>query len=350
MKQTGNLNIDRILPIRTPRYIAAQLPITDEISEHITSARNIIKEILSGKDKRFLMIIGPCSIHDPDAAIEYAQKLKELSEQVEETQFFVIRIYFEKPRSSIGWKGLINDPHMNGSHDIDAGLYIARKLLLDVSAFGLPIATEMLDPFTPQFTSDLISWAAIGARTVESQTHRELASGSSMPVGFKNATDGSIDVAISAMKSAAHPHSFIGINEDGLASIVKTTGNPYLHIVLRGGEDRPNFDRVSVERVISRLKEEALSTKVLIDCSHGNSFKDHTKQPLVLKDVLRQRIDGNDDIIGVMIESNLKGGNQSIPANLDELEYGISVTDKCVDWEATVEMVHMTHEFLLRQE
>ncbi len=350
MKKTGNLNIDRILPIRTPRYIAAQLPLTDAISEHVTSARNVIKDILNGKDKRFLMIIGPCSIHDPDAAIEYAQRLKELSKEVRETQFFVIRIYFEKPRSSIGWKGLINDPHMDGSHDIDAGLYIARKLLLDINVIGLPIATEMLDPFTPQFTADLISWAAIGARTVESQTHRELASGISMPVGFKNSTDGSIDVAIGAMKSASHPHSFIGINEDGMASIVRTRGNPYVHIVLRGGENRPNFDRVSVERVISHLKEEDLRAKVLIDCSHGNSFKDHTKQPLVLKDVLRQRIDGNTDIIGCMIESNLKAGNQPIPENLDELEYGISVTDKCVDWESTVEMVHMTHEFLLRQE
>jgi 3-deoxy-7-phosphoheptulonate synthase len=349
MKKTGNLNVAKILPIRTPRYISARLPITEDISEHVTSARDVIKGILDGRDKRFLMVIGPCSIHDPDAAIEYAHRLKELSKQVSETQYFVVRIYFEKPRSTIGWKGLINDPHMDGSHDIDEGLYIARKLLLDVNAIGLPTSTEMLDPFTPQFTADLISWSAIGARTVESQTHREMASGLSMPVGFKNTTDGSVDVAIDAMKAAAHPHSFIGINDDGMASIVKTTGNPYVHIVLRGGEGRPNFDRVSVERVISRLKREELRSKILIDCSHGNSFKDHTKQPLVLKDVLRQRNDGNDDIIGVMFESNLKAGNQPIPANLSDLKYGVSVTDKCVDWETTVEMVNMTHEYLLRQ-
>ena len=349
MKKTGNLNVSAILPIRTPRYISSKLPMTDAISEQVTSARGIIKDILDGRDKRFLMVVGPCSIHDPEAAMEYAQRLKQLADQVSETQYFVIRIYFEKPRSTIGWKGLINDPNMDGSHNIDEGLYTARKLLLDVNAIGLPTSTEMLDPFTPQFTADLISWSAIGARTVESQTHREMASGLSMPVGFKNTTDGSVDVAIDAMKAAAHPHSFIGINEDGMASIVKTTGNPYVHIVLRGGEDRPNFDRVSVERVVSRLKREKLRRKILIDCSHGNSFKDHTKQPLVLKDVLRQRIDGNDDIIGVMIESNLKAGNQPILASLSDMQYGVSVTDKCVDWETTAEMVNMTHEYLLRQ-
>lgn len=349
MKKTGNLNVSTILPIRTPRYISSKLPITDAISEQVTSARGIIKDILDGRDKRFLMVVGPCSIHDPEAAMEYAQRLKQLADQVSETQYFVIRIYFEKPRSTIGWKGLINDPNMDGSHNIDEGLYIARKLLLDVNAIGLPTSTEMLDPFTPQFTADLISWSAIGARTVESQTHREMASGLSMPVGFKNTTDGSVDVAIDAMKAAAHPHSFIGINEDGMASIVKTTGNPYVHIVLRGGEDRPNFDRVSVERVVSRLKREKLRRKILIDCSHGNSFKDHTKQPLVLKDVLRQRMDGNNDIIGVMIESNLKAGNQPILASLSDMQYGVSVTDKCVDWDTTAEMVNMAHEYLLRQ-
>lgn len=349
MKKTGNLNVSAILPIRTPRYISSKLPITDAISEQVTSARGIIKDILDGRDKRFLMVVGPCSIHDPEAAMEYAQRLKQLADQVSETQYFVIRIYFEKPRSTIGWKGLINDPNMDGSHNIDEGLYTARKLLLDVNAIGLPTSTEMLDPFTPQFTADLISWSAIGARTVESQTHREMASGLSMPVGFKNTTDGSVDVAIDAMKAAAHPHSFIGINEDGMASIVKTTGNPYVHIVLRGGEDRPNFDRVSVERVVSRLKREKLRRKILIDCSHGNSFKDHTKQPLVLKDVLRQRMDGNNDIIGVMIESNLKAGNQPILASLSDMQYGVSVTDKCVDWDTTAEMVNMAHEYLLRQ-
>ncbi len=348
MKKTDNLYVEEILPLRTPRYLRSILPLTDELSEHIAASRQVIMNVLDGKDKRFLMIIGPCSIHDVDAAMEYAKRLKKLSEQYKETIYFVMRAYIEKPRSTIGWKGLINDPSMDGTHDIDNGLYLARKVLIDINSLGLATCTEMLDPVGQQFTSDIISWAAIGARTVESQTHREMVSGSSMPVGFKNSTDGSIDIAISAMKSAAHPHSFIGINEDGIASIVRTKGNPYTHIVLRGGEDRPNFDRVSVEQVISLLENENLRSKIIIDCSHGNSFKDHTKQPLVLKDVLRQQLDGDTNIVGIMIESNLREGNQKIPENLNDLEYGISVTDKCVGWETTVEMVEMTNDYLTR--
>ncbi len=348
MKKTDNLNVEEILPIRTPRYLRSILPLNDELSEHVASTRQVLMDALNGKNERFLMMVGPCSIHDIDAAMEYAERLKKLSEQYKKTIYFVMRVYIEKPRSTIGWKGLINDPSMDGTHDIDNGLLLARKLLIDINSLGLATCTEMLDPVGQQFTSDIISWAAIGARTVESQTHREMVSGSSMPVGFKNSTDGSIDIAISAMKSAAHPHSFIGINEDGIASIVKTKGNLFTHIVLRGGENRPNFDRVSVEHVISLLEKANLRSKVIIDCSHGNSFKDHTKQPLVLKDVLRQRIDGNKNIIGVMIESNLREGNQKITENLNDLEYGISVTDKCVGWETTVEMVEMTNEYLMR--
>ncbi|MFC1670554.1 3-deoxy-7-phosphoheptulonate synthase, partial [Spirochaetota bacterium] len=343
------LHVSQILPIRTPKNLRESLPLTDELSEHVSGTRQVIMDVLDGKDNRFLMFTGPCSIHDVDAAMEYAGKLKVLSEKYKDTIYFVMRVYVEKPRSTIGWKGLINDPLLNGSHDIDNGLYLARKFLLDISTLGLATCTEMLDPVGQQFTSDIISWAAIGARTVESQIHREMVSGSSMPVGFKNSTDGSVEIAISAMKSSAHPHSFIGINEEGMASIVKTKGNPYTHIVLRGGEDRPNFDRVSVEHVISLLEKEKLRSRVIIDCSHGNSFKDHSKQPTVLKDVLRQRIDGNGNIAGVMIESFLEEGNQSIPENLDDLKYGVSVTDKCVGWETTEEMAEMTHDYMKRE-
>jgi len=330
-----DLNVESIIPLITPEALKAKLPISEAAAASVMQGRQVIKDILDGKDKRLFVVVGPCSIHDPEAAIEYGRRLKVLAEEVKDSLYLVMRVYFEKPRTTVGWKGLINDPHMNDSFDIEEGLHIGRKLLLDLAEMGLPLATEALDPNSPQYMQDLISWSAIGARTTESQTHREMSSGLSCAVGFKNGTDGGLDVAVNAMKSVSHPHSFLGMNGDGQVSIVRTRGNRYGHVVLRGGDGKPNYDSVSVKLCEQALEKAGQKANIMIDCSHANSSKDPALQPLVAENVANQILEGNKSIVGLMIESHLEWGNQSIPQDLCELKYGVSVTDACIDWKTT---------------
>ncbi|NVK40660.1 MAG: 3-deoxy-7-phosphoheptulonate synthase [Oceanospirillaceae bacterium] len=330
-----DLNIDSISILTTPEALKAKLPISEAAAATVMEGRETIRNILDGKDKRLIVVVGPCSIHDPEAALEYGRRLKNLAEQVKDSLYLVMRVYFEKPRTTVGWKGLINDPHMDDSFDIEEGLHIARKLLLDLSELGLPLATEALDPNNPQYLQDLISWSAIGARTTESQTHREMSSGLSCAVGFKNGTDGSLGVAINALQSVSHPHSFLGISEKGEAAIIRTKGNKYGHVVLRGGNGKPNYDSVSVTLCEQDLAKNNLPLNIMVDCSHANSNKDPALQPLVAENVANQILEGNKSLIGLMIESNIGWGNQSIPANLEDLKYGVSVTDACIDWDTT---------------
>ena len=344
MTRTENLNIVEVMPITSPKKLKDLLPVSDSVIETVLNARNAIKSILEGEDSRLLMIVGPCSIHDPKAAIEYAERLKKLADEVSETVLVVMRVYFEKPRTTVGWKGLINDPELDGSHKINKGIELARRLLLDINALGLPCATETLDPITPQYLADLISWSAIGARTTESQTHREMASGLSMPVGFKNGTDGGLSVAINAMKSALHPHHFLGINNEGLSSAIQTSGNRNLHLVLRGGSNGPNYDAVSIHKAAESLASEGLPEAIMIDCNHANSGKDPSRQELVLRDAIHQIKNGDNSIIGIMIESNINGGNQPISASL---QYGVSITDACLDWENTNRIILNAHQSLI---
>ena len=343
MTRTENLNIVEVMPITSPKKLKDLLPVSDSVIETVLNARNAIKNILEGEDPRLLMIVGPCSIHDPKAAIEYAERLKKLADEVSETVLVVMRVYFEKPRTTVGWKGLINDPELDGSHKINKGIELARRLLLDINALGLPCATETLDPITPQYLADLISWSAIGARTTESQTHREMASGLSMPVGFKNGTDGGLIVAINAMKSALQPHHFLGINNEGLSSAIQTSGNRNLHLVLRGGNNGPNYDAVSILKATESLASEGLPEAIMIDCNHANSGKDPSRQELVLRDAIHQIKNGDNSIIGIMIESNINGGNQPISASL---QYGVSITDACLDWENTNRIILNAHHSL----
>jgi 3-deoxy-7-phosphoheptulonate synthase len=289
-----------------------------------------------------MVVVGPCSIHDPKSAIDYAERLAKLSKQVSDQLLLIMRVYFEKPRTTIGWKGLINDPDMNGSHQISKGLGIARSLLCKMTELKLPVATEMLDPITPEYLADMLCWGAIGARTTESQTHRELASGLSFPIGFKNGTDGNLQIAIDAMISAQHPHSFLGINREGLTSIIQTTGNPEVHIVLRGGK-KPNYYADDIRDTEEMLTKNNLFPTIMVDCSHGNSEKNHEKQPLVMENVISQIVAGNSSISGVMIESFLEAGNQPIPKDLDQIKYGVSITDKCIDWETTERTLWEAH-------
>jgi len=330
-----DLNIESNIRLITPEELKAKLPITEAAAETVMHGRQVIKDILDRKDKRLFVVVGPCSIHDTEAALEYGRKLKVLAEELKDSLYLVMRVYFEKPRTTVGWKGLINDPHLNDSFDIEEGLHIARKLLLDLSEMGLPLATEALDPISPQYMQDLISWSAIGARTTESQTHREMSSGLSCAVGFKNGTDGGLDVAVNAMKSVSHPHNFLGINGDGEVSMVRTRGNRYGHVVLRGGNGKPNYDSVSVKLCEQALEKAGQQSNIMIDCSHANSSKDPALQPLVAENVANQILEGNNSIVGLMIESNLDWGNQSIPEDLSQLKYGVSVTDACIDWDAT---------------
>ncbi|MEZ5534107.1 MAG: 3-deoxy-7-phosphoheptulonate synthase [Thiolinea sp.] len=328
-----------------PDEFKADLPLPEAGKHFIENSRATISNILSGKDKRLLVITGPCSIHDIEAAKDYALRLKALNDQVSESLYLVMRIYFEKPRTTVGWKGLINDPDMDDSFNISKGLTMARELLLWLAEMEIPAATEALDPITPQYLSDLFSWAAIGARTTESQTHREMASGLSMPVGFKNGTDGNLNVAINALQSVSSPHRFLGINPMGQVSILKTSGNPDGHIILRGGK-RPNYDSVSVAVCEEALEKAGLSQAIVIDCSHGNSSKQHALQALVAENVAGQIEQGNRSIIGLMLESNINAGNQSITADLSQLEYGVSVTDACINWATTDKLLHHLHERL----
>jgi 3-deoxy-7-phosphoheptulonate synthase len=323
-----------------PREVKARLPLTTQAAELVLNTRHAIRDIIHGRDmNRIVVIIGPCSVHDPEAAFDYAQKLKKVADATSDQLVIVMRTYFEKPRTTVGWKGLINDPHLDGSCDIATGLEMARKLLLRIHSIGMPCASEMLDPVTPQYIDDLVSWAAIGARTTESQTHREMASGLSMPVGFKNGTDGGLQVALNAMISARHPHSFLGINVDGITSIVKTNGNPDRHIVLRGGGGKTNFAPDDIARAAKLVSEEGIVRPVMVDCSHGNANKDHTKQGAVCKNVTNQMRAGEKAIMGVMIESNLNPGNQAWTEGAT-LKYGVSITDACIGWSETEELLY----------
>jgi 3-deoxy-7-phosphoheptulonate synthase len=331
--------IDKSQVLMPPTALKAELPLTPELEQQVLKHRSDIKNILDFRDNRKFVVLGPCSIHDVAAAMEYAQKLKELAQEVADKLLLIMRVYFEKPRTTVGWKGLINDPDLDDSFDVEKGLHTGRKLLLDITKLGLPTATEALDPIVPQYIGDLISWAAIGARTTESQTHREMASGLSMPVGFKNGTDGSIKVALNALQSAMQPHNFLGINQEGQVSVFQTTGNAYGHVILRGGEGQPNYDPSSVAEVEAALKKAGQQPRIVIDCSHGNSNKDYRLQPIVLENVIQQIVSGNNSIVGLMLESHLFEGSQSIPADLSELKYGVSVTDKCINWEQTTEII-----------
>lgn len=346
MVQTNNLNVREVTPIIAPADLKQVFPLTIEGASRVSEWRAQIKSIMRREDSRLMVVVGPCSIHDPAAAMDYARKLAILNEQVKDQLFVVMRVYFEKPRTTIGWKGLINDPDLNGTHQISKGLGIARQLFCAITELGLPIASEMLDPITPQYLSDMISWGAIGARTTESQTHREMASGLSFPVGFKNGTDGGLQVAIDAMGAAIHAHSFLGMNYAGRTAIVETTGNADVHIVLRGGNDGPNYHPDDIRKTEELLSKNNLLSSIMVDCSHANSYKDHTRQNEVLESVVEQIINGNRSICSVMIESNLGAGNQKIPEDLSQLAYGVSVTDKCVDWETTEEMLIATRNQL----
>lgn len=330
----NNVRIANEQQLITPHEIKNLLPLAPEFEDQIAKSRQQIVDILERKDPRFLVVCGPCSVHQPESAIEYAHKLKKLADELDEHLLIVMRVYFEKPRTTVGWKGMINDPHMNSSFDIEHGLKAARKLLLDITRIGLPIATEALDPNTPQYIGDLISWSAIGARTTESQTHREMASGLSMPVGFKNGTDGNLDVAINAMKSSSMSHRFVGVNQQGQVSVLQTQGNPHGHVILRGGK-APNFDAENVAICEAHMAKAGLPANLMIDCSHGNSNKDYRRQPLVADSIIEQIQNGNNSIIGVMIESNLFEGNQSSELAKEQLKYGVSVTDACIDWPTT---------------
>ncbi|HWQ39561.1 MAG TPA: 3-deoxy-7-phosphoheptulonate synthase [Burkholderiales bacterium] len=334
-----NVNVIAQDVLATPEHVKRQLPITDRAELTVLESRHIVERILDRKDHRLMVVVGPCSIHDPVAAMDYARRLKQLADEVADTLFVIMRVYFEKPRTTTGWKGLINDPHMNDSFDVEHGLKLARKLLIDVNELGLPAGTEALDPITPQYLGDLVTWSAIGARTTESQTHREMASGLSTPVGFKNGTDGGLTVAINALLSVSRPHSFLGINQKGQVAVIRTAGNRYGHIVLRGGSKGPNYDSVTISLVEKELAKHKLPANIMVDCSHANSNKDHNLQPLVMHDCAHQIMEGNQSIIGMMLESNIHAGNQPIPADLSQLRYGVSVTDACIDWATTEKLL-----------
>lgn len=344
--ELDNINVASQELLITPAKLKEDIPLSDKAKETVLTGRQTINNILDRKDKRIFLVVGPCSIHDVNAAKEYAEKLKVLAEKVSNTLYLVMRVYFEKPRTTVGWKGLINDPHLNDSFELEDGLHIGRKLLIDIAEIGLPTATEALDPISPQYMQDTLSWSAIGARTTESQTHREMSSGLSVAIGFKNGTDGGLGVAINALGSVSHPHSFLGINREGQVSVVRTKGNPYAHVVLRGGGGKPNYDSVNVTLCEQALEKASLPKNIMIDCSHANSNKDPALQPLVMQDATNQIIDGNKSLIGLMIESNLNWGNQSIPDNLNDLQYGVSVTDACIDWDTTEKAIMDMHDKL----
>jgi 3-deoxy-7-phosphoheptulonate synthase len=334
-KLVYNVNVIAQDVLATPEEIKRRVPLTDRAERTVLQGRRTLERILDREDHRLMVVVGPCSIHDPTAALDYARRLKALSDEVGDTLYIVMRVYFEKPRTTTGWKGLINDPHMNDSFDIEEGLERARKVLLDINELGLPAGTEALDPISPQYLGELVAWSAIGARTTESQTHREMASGLSTPVGFKNGTDGGLQVAINALLSVSRPHSFLGINQQGEVAIIRTRGNRYGHIVLRGGAKGPNYDSVTIALVEKELARNKLPANIVVDCSHANSNKDPALQPLVMNDVVHQVLEGNQSLVGVMLESNIHAGNQPIPADLSQLRYGVSVTDGCIDWETT---------------
>ncbi len=346
MKQVSDINILKSRELPSPDFFCNELKRTEKQAEFVAQSREQIHKIIFGSDHRHLLIVGPCSIHDIKSGKEYAEKLAALSSRVADRIMLVMRVYFEKPRTTIGWKGLIMDPHLDGTYDIPHGIKMAREFLLNVLDLGLPTATEFLDPITPQYISDLTSWAAIGARTSESQTHRQMASGLSMPLGFKNNTAGNVIAAINAIKAACQQQTFLGISHQGIASAVTTRGNPNCHIVLRGGDNGPNFEKEHIESTVALLKKNNLPSAVMVDCSHANSSKDHTKQGGVLKYLLDQIENGNDSIIGSMLESNLVAGNQSFPCPKEDLVYGQSITDACIDWDSTEKLILESYKSL----
>ncbi|HEY9171505.1 MAG TPA: 3-deoxy-7-phosphoheptulonate synthase [Verrucomicrobiae bacterium] len=348
MVQTQNLHVRAIEPLRPPKAICGALPLTEVAAQTVVGGREAVRRILEQRDPRLLVVVGPCSIHDPKGALDYASRLAKLRVELAGQMEIIMRVYFEKPRTTIGWKGLINDPHLDGSYEIQEGLRLARQLLLDIAHLGLPAGTEFLDPIVPQYIADLIAWSAIGARTTESQTHRELASGLSMPVGFKNSTDGSLQVAIDAMGAARSPHNFLGVDEFGFTSIVRTTGNPAGHIVLRGGRGTTNYDAASIRDAEQQLARAGLPPVIMVDCSHANSGKVPARQEVVWRSVIEQRLAGTRSLVGAMIESNLHEGNQPFPQPVSALRYGVSITDGCVSWETTERMLRWGAEELGR--
>jgi len=346
MEKLNDANISSIIPLASPEVLKEEFPVNDPLKDQIISFRKEVRDILEKKDKRMLAIVGPCSIHDPLAAMDYARRLVKLREKYADRLCIIMRVYFEKPRTALGWRGLILDPDMDDSYKLEKGLRIARKLLLDINELGLPAGSEILDPIVPQYISDLISWAAIGARTTESQTHRELTSGLSMPVGFKNGTDGSMDVAINGIQSALHPHSFIGIDKTGQTCVLSTLGNKTGHPILRGGKRGPNYYEEIIEDTEELLIKEGLRPVMLIDCSHENSGKKYYRQERVMNSIMEQRRRGRDSIVGFMLESNLHEGKQSIPDDKSKLAYGVSITDACISFESTEEILDNAYRIL----
>ncbi len=338
MKKVTDINITSKTLLPTPLALCTEIEKTDTADKFVAESRYAINEIIFGNDRRLLVVIGPCSIHDLEAGREYAEKLAKLAKEVDDRMLIVMRVYFEKPRTTVGWKGLIMDPKLDGTSDIPEGLRIARRFLLDIIELGLPTATELLDPITPQYIADLISWSAIGARTTESQTHRQMASGLSMPLGFKNGTDGGLTVAINAIKAASQPQTFLGIDNEGRANALTTKGNPHCHVVLRGGSHGPNYSAEDVAQVRKLLEASQLTPAIMTDCSHANSSKDPARQPEVFDEIVRQSL-SEPSVIGVMVESNLGFGNQSFPQPIEDLNYGVSITDGCIDWETTETMI-----------
>jgi 3-deoxy-7-phosphoheptulonate synthase len=337
--KTRDLHVESLRPLVPPAILLEELPLSEEGSLTVGQARQEVTRILGGQDDRLIVIVGPCSIHDPAAGMDYARRLRSLADELAADLRIVMRVYFEKPRTTVGWKGLINDPRLDGSYAINAGLRLARQFLLDLVELEMPSGCEFLDPISPQFTSDLVTWGAIGARTTESQVHRELASGLSMPVGFKNGTDGGVQIAIDALRAAAHPHCFLGVTEQGLGAIVTTRGNPDCHVILRGGQSGPNYDAANVQKTLAALREARLPARLMIDTSHGNSEKDYRRQPLVAREVAGQVAHGEAGIIGLMMESFLVEGRQDL-VDRERLVYGQSITDSCMSWETTVPVLH----------
>jgi 3-deoxy-7-phosphoheptulonate synthase len=334
MRRIQDVHVRAIEPLMSPRELKEEFPLDEALAAVVFEARETVRAMLAGRDSRLLCIVGPCSIHDPDAAIDYARRLAILRKEIADQMFVIMRVYFEKPRTTVGWKGLINDPEMDDSCNMREGLRIARRVLVEINRMGLPAATELLDPITPQYIADLISWTAIGARTTESQTHREMASGLSMPVGFKNTTDGNLQAAINAVESARRPHSFLGTTQDGLSAIIRTSGNSGTHVVLRGGRT-PNYDATSIAECVRLLERSGLEPRVLVDCSHAQTNKDYRKQPAVFDAIVAQVRDGSNAIMGVMLESNIEAGNQPVHSDRKSLKYGVSITDPCIDWPTT---------------
>ncbi|MDP8984878.1 MAG: 3-deoxy-7-phosphoheptulonate synthase [Pseudomonadota bacterium] len=343
-----NVNLVSSDLLATPEEVKRLMPLTEHAAETVFHAREAVRAILERRDSRLFVVVGPCSIHDVAAAREYAGRLKELAAQVAPTMLLIMRVYFEKPRTTVGWKGLINDPDMDDSFRIEKGIATARQLLIHIAELGLPAGTEALDPIMPQYLSELITWTAIGARTTESQTHREMASGLSTPVGFKNGTDGVLSSSINALQSVRHPHHFLGITQQGQSAVFRTRGNPHAHIVLRGGGGRANYDAVSIAVAERELTTANLPPRIVVDCSHGNSNKDPSLQPMVAENCVQQIVDGNRSIVGIMLESHLKAGSQSIPKDLTQLEYGVSITDPCIDWPTTETLLLKMHHALQR--